>query len=98
MDSPRHLSCEPRSLQASPDSQREEEHHALRCVLFLSLKLSPSLRARAVARSAEARGPAPWTPAEEHCPSDSLVLLAFGLAEQRVRRVRYLNEFMTHIP
>ncbi len=27
-----------------------------------------------VARSAEARGPAPWTPAEEHGPSDSLGL------------------------
>ncbi len=29
------------------DSQREEGNHALRCVPFLSLKLSPSLRARA---------------------------------------------------
>jgi hypothetical protein len=41
------------------------------------------------ARSAVARGPAPWTPAEEHSPSDSLVFLAFGLAEQVVQRVRY---------
>lgn len=42
-----------------------------------------------VARSAEARGPTPWTPAEEHCPSDSLVFLVFRLAKQVVQRVRY---------
>ena len=41
------------------------------------------------ARSAEARGPAPWTPAEEQGPSDSLVFLACRLAEQLVQRVRY---------
>ena len=41
------------------------------------------------ARSAEASGPAPWTSAEEHCPSDSLVFLVFRLAKQVVQRVRY---------
>jgi hypothetical protein len=55
-----------------------------------SLRTSLHLSALGLsARSAEARGPAPWTPAEEHCPSDSLLVLAFRLAEQVVQRVRY---------
>ena len=88
MGPPRFQSCELRS--SGCDSQREEGNHALRCVPFLS---SPTLsippRLVLVARSAEARGPAPWTPAEGQCPSDSLVFLAFRLAGQVVQRVRY---------
>ncbi len=45
MGPPRFQSYELRS--SGCDSQREEGNHALRCVPFLSLKLSPSLRARA---------------------------------------------------
>src|SRR5258707_10817180 len=40
----------------------------------------------AISLSSRLWGPAPWTPAEEHCPSDSLVVLAFRLAEQVVQR------------
>jgi hypothetical protein len=36
-----------KSWELSPDAQREEGHHALRCVPLLSLKLSLPLRARA---------------------------------------------------
>ena len=55
-----------------------------------SLRTSLHLSALGLAaRSAEARGPAPWTPAEEHGPSDSLAFLACRLAEQAVQRVRY---------
>lgn len=82
MDKSRLHSCEPRSSQEFRDSQREEGNHALRCVPFLSLKLSPSLRARLLARSAEARGPAPWTPAEEHGPSDSLLFLEISTCKK----------------
>jgi hypothetical protein len=41
------------------------------------------------ARSAEARGPAPWTPAEEHGPSDSLVFLRGLVYRERLWRVYY---------
>jgi hypothetical protein len=90
MDSSLLLPCEPRSLQRFPNAQREERNHALRCVPSLSLKRSPTFHGlRWLARSAEARGPAPWTQASEHCPSDSLVFLAFRLAGRMVQRVRY---------
>ena len=54
--------------------RREGGNHALRCVPSLSLKLSPSTLGLS-ARTASARGPAPWTQASEHGPSDSLDLL-----------------------
>jgi hypothetical protein len=56
----------------------------------LSLKLSPSFLARGVARFAVTRGPAPWTPAEEHGPSDSLVFLGISTCRKALWRVRYL--------
>ena len=40
------------------------------------------------ARSAVARGPAPWTPAEEHGPSDSLIFLGIGTCKKALGRVR----------
>jgi hypothetical protein len=44
MDNLRPQSYALKSLELSPDAQREEGHHALRCVPLLSLKLSLPLR------------------------------------------------------
>jgi hypothetical protein len=57
MDPLRFQSYELRS--SGCESQREEGNHALRCVPFLSLKLSPSLRARAGSAHSFGQGPAP---------------------------------------
>ncbi len=72
MDTLRPQSYTLKSLELSPDAQREEGHHALRCVPLLSLKLSLPLRARGGGALRCGQGASPWTPAEEHGPSDSL--------------------------
>ena len=50
------------------------------------------------ARSAEARGPAPWTPAEEQSSSDSLRFLGSSTCGKVFWRGKIFYEVMTYIP
>ncbi len=89
MDTPRLRSCELRYWQESPEAQREEGNHALRCVpLPLSETLSIPPRLVLAARSAVARGQ-PLDPAEGHSPSDSLRLLGSSTCGNVFLWVRY---------
>ncbi len=71
MDNPRLLHCEPRSLQRSPDSQREGGNHALRCVPSLSLKLSPTLRGLCCLHAPLRPGASPWTRLRSTAPQSA---------------------------
>ncbi len=89
MDTPRLRSCELRYWQESPEAQREEGNHALRCVPLplVSNSLHPSALGLA-ARSAVARGQ-PLDPAEGHSPSDSLRVLGSSTCGNVFLWVRY---------
>src|SRR5258706_14183506 len=48
-------------------------------------------------RAASARGPAPCTPAEEHCPSDSLVFVAFRTSHSHASHKERLHCFIVSL-
>jgi hypothetical protein len=89
MDTLRPQSYALKSWGLSPDA---ETRGGEPCIAMRSPPLSETLstppRLVLAARSAVARGPAPWTQASEHGPSDSLVFLGIGTCRKVLWRVR----------